>query len=132
MQVEMDLRMQDNTALFDQVFEEEYSLIGPEGKSAYQVAVKNGFEGSEEEWLASLKGDPGNDYMLTPEDKAEIAEMASELVEVPDGDLTGVVKSVNGQTPDENGNVEIAVKDVDLSGYATEKYVQEYAQPKGA
>lgn len=27
-----------------------------EGDSAYDVAVKNGFEGSEEEWLASLKG----------------------------------------------------------------------------
>jgi hypothetical protein len=84
MQVEMDLRMQDNSELFDQLFEEEYSLLGPEGKSAYQVAVKNGFEGSEEEWLASLQGRPGDNYVLTPEDKAEIAEMAAELVEVPE------------------------------------------------
>jgi len=29
------------------------------GLSAYEVAVKNGFEGTEEEWLASLKGEPG-------------------------------------------------------------------------
>lgn len=29
------------------------------GQSAYEVAVRNGFEGNEEEWLASLKGDPG-------------------------------------------------------------------------
>ena len=28
------------------------------GKSAYEVAVEQGFEGSEEEWLATLKGDP--------------------------------------------------------------------------
>lgn len=28
------------------------------GMSAYALAVKNGFEGSEEEWLSSLKGDP--------------------------------------------------------------------------
>lgn len=28
--------------------------VGPEGKSAYEVAVKNGFMGSEEEWLLSL------------------------------------------------------------------------------
>lgn len=27
------------------------------GKSAYEIAVANGFEGTEEEWLASLKGD---------------------------------------------------------------------------
>lgn len=29
------------------------------GKSAYDIAVANGFEGSEEEWLASLKGVDG-------------------------------------------------------------------------
>ncbi len=29
------------------------------GDSAYQVAVDNGFEGTEQEWLASLKGDKG-------------------------------------------------------------------------
>lgn len=30
------------------------------GDSAYQIAVKKGFEGTEEEWLASLKGDKGD------------------------------------------------------------------------
>ena len=34
-------------------------LQGPEGKSAYQVAINSGFVGSESEWLASLKGEPG-------------------------------------------------------------------------
>lgn len=29
--------------------------------SAYEIAVKNGFEGTEEEWLASLKGEDGKD-----------------------------------------------------------------------
>ena len=32
---------------------------GYDGESAYEVAVKNGFEGSETEWLASLKGKSG-------------------------------------------------------------------------
>lgn len=32
---------------------------GQDGLSAYQIAVINGFEGSEEEWLESLKGDDG-------------------------------------------------------------------------
>lgn len=36
------------------------SLIGDEGKSAYQVAVDNGFEGTVAEWLASLVGPPGD------------------------------------------------------------------------
>lgn len=29
------------------------------GLSAYEIAVQNGFDGSETEWLASLKGEPG-------------------------------------------------------------------------
>ena len=29
------------------------------GLSAYEIAVKNGFEGSKKEWLSSLKGEPG-------------------------------------------------------------------------
>lgn len=32
---------------------------GNDGKSAYEVAVDNGFEGSEQEWLESLKGPRG-------------------------------------------------------------------------
>ena len=32
---------------------------GADGKSAYQSAVEQGFEGTEEEWLASLKGPQG-------------------------------------------------------------------------
>lgn len=33
---------------------------GQDGKSAYQIAVDNGFEGTETQWLASLKGDKGD------------------------------------------------------------------------
>lgn len=33
---------------------------GSDGKSAYDIAVDHGFEGSEEEWLESLKGKPGD------------------------------------------------------------------------
>ena len=39
------------------------------GMSPYQVAVKNGFKGTEKEWLASLQAEP-----INPEDKAEIIE----------------------------------------------------------
>lgn len=34
---------------------------GPPGDSAYQVAVENGFVGTETEWLAALQGDPGEE-----------------------------------------------------------------------
>lgn len=49
------------------------------GKSAYEVAVMNGFEGTETEWLASLKGDKGStpikgvDY-FTSDDKQELVK----------------------------------------------------------
>ena len=33
---------------------------GPAGDSAYEVAVDNGFVGTESQWLASLKGDKGD------------------------------------------------------------------------
>lgn len=32
---------------------------GKDGKSAYEIAVDNGFEGTEEQWLESLKGETG-------------------------------------------------------------------------
>lgn len=32
---------------------------GRDGKSAYEIAVEHGFEGTEEEWLESLVGPPG-------------------------------------------------------------------------
>lgn len=47
------------------------------GRSAYDIAVDNGFEGSETEWIASLNGIDGytpikgTDYWTT-DDKAEI------------------------------------------------------------
>ena len=34
---------------------------GEAGESAYQIAVRNGFEGDEAAWLESLKGDKGAD-----------------------------------------------------------------------
>ena len=45
------------------------------GKSAYEIAVINGFNGSEEDWLESLKG-----YALTSQDKQDIAELTIEDV----------------------------------------------------
>lgn len=32
---------------------------GAAGESAYEIAIRHGFEGTEEEWLESLKGEPG-------------------------------------------------------------------------
>lgn len=56
---------------------EENGTAGTDGLSAYEVAVENGFEGTEEQWLESLKGmdgctpQKGVDYW-NEQDKAEI------------------------------------------------------------
>lgn len=39
----------------------ENGTDGKDGKSAYEIAVENGFDGSEQEWLESLIGPPGQD-----------------------------------------------------------------------
>ncbi len=57
---------------------------GTDGASAYEIAVAHGYEGTEDEWLASLKGAPGSDYVLTSADKAEIASLV--LADLPTWD----------------------------------------------
>lgn len=39
--------------------------VSPDGLSAYEIAVKYGFQGTEHEWLESLQGMPGKDGTLT-------------------------------------------------------------------
>jgi hypothetical protein len=43
-----------------------------------------------------------------------------------------VVKSVNHNLPDSDGNVQIEIPETDLEGYATEDWVREGYQPKGS
>lgn len=89
------------------------TLKGEDGDSAYEIAVENGFAGTEAEWLKSLKGEQGiqgpkgdkgekgeqgpkgvkgekgdtgangSDYILTDEDKTEIAEIV--MSKIADG-----------------------------------------------
>lgn len=61
--------------------------IGQDGKSAYQIAVDNGFNGTEVEWLESLKGTPGKD--------ADINEITPEIIGAATGDHThGDMKTI--------------------------------------
>lgn len=55
--------------------------MGADGKNAYQIAVDNGFVGTVEEWIVSLKGIDGNDgkssyqsYLETTEDDPPMSE----------------------------------------------------------
>lgn len=70
---------------------------GADGKSAYEIAVDNGFPGTEIEWLMSLHGEDGSAgepgspgpagpqgpaYELTDADKAEIAAAAAAEIDL--------------------------------------------------
>ena len=35
------------------------ALQGKDGKSAYEIAIQNGYSGSEQQWISSLTGTPG-------------------------------------------------------------------------
>lgn len=52
---------------------------GIDGKSAYEIAVDNGYSGTEVEWLESLKGKQGDSYILTETDKQDIANIVNEM-----------------------------------------------------
>lgn len=45
---------------------------GIPGKSAYTIAIENGFKGTEKEWLSFLKGDPFTYNDFTPEQLAQL------------------------------------------------------------
>ena len=57
---------------------------GQDGKSAYDIAVEQGFVGSEQEWLESLKGQDGQDgiVMDAPSDGKVYGRMNANWVEV--------------------------------------------------
>lgn len=55
-------------------------LKGDDGASAYEIALAHGFEGTEEEWLASLKGEPG-----APGEAFEFEDFTAEQLEALKG-----------------------------------------------
>lgn len=52
---------------------EELNTTGIAGDSAYEVAVNNGFIGTEAEWLLSLKGEPGANSTIPGPSAYELA-----------------------------------------------------------
>lgn len=68
---------------------------GDPGDSAYQVALTHGFEGSEEEWLASLKGPKGDTGETGPNgDTGLTGPKGEQGIQGPKGD-----PGTDGKTP---------------------------------
>lgn len=114
---ETQIESTDEFNLLEKTIAEARKLIddgieASQGKSAYEIALDNGFEGTEKEWLESLKGEKGEKgeaglngkdgadgqngkdgadgkdgqgYILTETDKQEIAEMAMALIPTTEG-----------------------------------------------
>lgn len=99
----VDLIAEDVGAISKDDLQEATNEALAQAKASGEFNGKDGIDG-----VDGKDGKDGQDYVLTDEDKTEIAEQAAALVEVPDS----------------GGNV-------DLTGYATEQYVKDYAQPKG-
>lgn len=96
------------------------------GYSAYETAVINGFDGTEEEWLASLKGAKGDSYILTDADKEEIADMASPTT--PDGtvvsqnaDFAEVAEWADGNPNNEDRTGYFVCANVPVNGIVMKK-----------
>lgn len=72
-------------------------IEGTKGDSAYQIAVKNGFEGTEEKWLESLKGDKG--------DKGELVDLVKEEegknISIESANLPAIEVSIEGESHQE-------------------------------
>ena len=56
MALKMKVDMVEEDTTFLAFSDEEVRVVGIPGKSAYEIAVDNGFVGTEVEWLESLKG----------------------------------------------------------------------------
>ena len=61
---------------------------GADGKSAYEIAVEHGYVGTETEWLASLKGEPGETPDMSEYPKtSEVTTIIEREIEAATGDF---------------------------------------------
>lgn len=61
---------------------------GADGKSAYEIAVEHGYAGTETEWLASLKGEPGETPDMSEYPKtSEVTIIVEREIEAATGDF---------------------------------------------
>lgn len=75
------------------------------GYSAYEVAVLNGFKGTEEEWLASLKGEKGDKG-----DKGEPGDMSASVYD-PSGKRQDVFAYVDNVMAQYAGVAQASIED---------------------
>lgn len=114
---------------------------GDNGKSAYEIAVDEGFSGDEQEWLDSLigpkgdkgeKGDPGNisNLVLVEDHSGHGSDYTKYYAASADSDkdlYTRIINEVNRATEEEGKIMSVIPSGAITSGkmLATEEYVQD-------
>lgn len=68
------------------------------GLSAYEIAVLHGFKGTEEEWLASLKGEKGDAFTYDDFTQEEIADLKKPAVDAAKQAMTTTEEARNAAT----------------------------------
>lgn len=90
-----------------------------EGKSAYQVAVENGFVGTEDEWVASLKGEKGKDGKFDIEALYDVLETEDKTVIGAINELFKMIKDWMDPVYDIKSQMFYGVVDPTTSGVIT-------------
>ena len=99
---------------------------GSDGKSAYEIAVENGFVGTESEWLVSLEGSDGKDGVngkdgADGQDGINGADGKSAYIIAVEHGFTGTVTEWLASLKGADGK---DAPEVDLSNYATKDQLQ--------
>ena len=83
------------------------ALQGKDGKSAYEIAVEKGYSGSEQEWINSLAGKPGDTPYIGTNGHWFIGAVDTEIMATPSLSYNDLEDkpTLNGETIE--GNMEI-------------------------
>ena len=83
---------------------------GDQGLSAYEVAYKNGFEGTEKEWLATLVGAAGDTRVVKCEEDGKYYRLGCKEVKNEDGTTEKVLTIEQEAESDVGGNLSECVR----------------------
>ena len=72
---------------------------GANGKSAYELAVENGFEGTLEQWLASLKGETGANGYTHVKYANSMPDNDADILATGTGDYIGIYSGTSATAP---------------------------------
>lgn len=83
------------------------AIQGKDGKSAYQIAVENGYSGSESDWISSLTGKSGETPYIGSNGNWFIGAVDTGVSATPSNDYHDLINkpTLNGQVID--GDLEI-------------------------